>query len=342
MTVTLQDVSMITALPIEGKPLCMSTDSEGSRHQMEARIGMSPREPEAVDGGKKDRVLTDAPFTWIATSFANCPEDTNEDVIHTYACVYICYVISRTIFADRSGKNAQWMWLKALTVFDHKFSWGLATLAYLYRQAINCSYHLPEWVDMDAQLHRLDRRRQGKIKDWNKHHNKYVTMFELSVEEARSMPGTQLREHCPLAFNNYVRWFQENTQVDICPPAFDEDILEDPTSFDELAHGEYNKTIHKGYQTPFAPVLNFVDDMMLESFQRPAYLLKPRRGIKRYTPEDDANKGKKPVYGGSHMIEDVRRMRGMDNEDELEEPQPVVSKKLPTKRGRDHKTRGME
>ncbi|KAE8786241.1 mutator protein [Hordeum vulgare] len=39
-----------------------------------------------------------------------------------------------TIFADGTGKNAPWMWLKALTVFDNKFSWGSAALAYLYRQ----------------------------------------------------------------------------------------------------------------------------------------------------------------------------------------------------------------
>ncbi|KAE8797850.1 hypothetical protein D1007_26990 [Hordeum vulgare] len=40
----------------------------------------------------------------------------------------------RTIFADGTGKNAPWMWLKALTVFDNNFSWGSAALAYLYRQ----------------------------------------------------------------------------------------------------------------------------------------------------------------------------------------------------------------
>uniref|UniRef100_A0A8I6Y2E3 Uncharacterized protein n=1 Tax=Hordeum vulgare subsp. vulgare TaxID=112509 RepID=A0A8I6Y2E3_HORVV len=89
MTVTLQDVFMITALPIEGKPLCIRTDSEGWRQQMEALIGMSPPEPEAEDGGKKDRVLAGAPFTWIATNFAHCPEDANDDVIQTYARVYM-------------------------------------------------------------------------------------------------------------------------------------------------------------------------------------------------------------------------------------------------------------
>ncbi|KAE8783743.1 serine/threonine-protein phosphatase 7 [Hordeum vulgare] len=134
MTVTLQDVFMITGLSIEGKPLCMSTDSEGWRHQMDALIGMSPLEPEVEHGGKKDRVPAGASFTWIPANFAHCPEDANDEVIQTYACVYMWYVISRTIFVGSTGKNASWMWLKALTVFDNKFSWGSASLAYLYRQ----------------------------------------------------------------------------------------------------------------------------------------------------------------------------------------------------------------
>jgi len=36
MTVTLQDIAMITDLPIDGNPLCMSTDSDGWRAQMYA------------------------------------------------------------------------------------------------------------------------------------------------------------------------------------------------------------------------------------------------------------------------------------------------------------------
>ncbi|KAE8814558.1 Disease resistance protein RPM1 [Hordeum vulgare] len=131
---------MITALPIEGKPLCMSTNFEGWRQQMEALIGMSPPDPEAEDGGKKDRVSAGTPFTWITTNFAHCPKDANDDVIQTYARVYMWYVISRTIFANGSVKNAQRMWPKVLKVFDNKFNSGSATLVYLYRQVINCGY----------------------------------------------------------------------------------------------------------------------------------------------------------------------------------------------------------
>ncbi|VAI18488.1 unnamed protein product [Triticum turgidum subsp. durum] len=58
MTVTLQDIAMITDLLIKGNPLCMSTDSDGWCEKMHALIGMvppEPREPEAEDK-KKERV----------------------------------------------------------------------------------------------------------------------------------------------------------------------------------------------------------------------------------------------------------------------------------------------
>ncbi|KAE8797831.1 serine/threonine-protein phosphatase 7 [Hordeum vulgare] len=267
MTVTLQDVSMITALSIEGNPLCMSTDSEGWRQQMEALIGMSPQEPEVEDGGKKDRVPVGAPFTWIAANFAHCPEDADDEVIQRYARVYMWYVISRTIFVDDTGKNAPWMWLKALTVFDNKFSWGSAALAYLYRQLDDaCRMTTKDggvggcgmtaiWCRAELWL---GRRRQRKIKDWHNHHKSYAIMFEQSVQAASGIQRTQHRQHCPLAFNNYLRWFQESTRVEIYPPAYEEDILEEPTEYDALAQGDHNKLIREGYQTSFAPVLNFV------------------------------------------------------------------------------------
>ncbi|KAE8784218.1 mutator protein [Hordeum vulgare] len=470
-------------------------------------------EPEVEDGGKKDRVPAGATFTWIAANFAHCPKDADDEVIQRYARIYMWYVISRTIFADGTCKNAPWMWLKALTVFDNKFSWGSAALAYLYRQLddgcrrttkdggvggcmlllsvwswerlpvgrpkssqwntwddhgnpvrqptwaykwdlvsevaseVNLLYkqytnemdsltpeqvewepygvgtnfggahtfelnplcvqerhlwlmrcplicnwavefhlphrvmrqfgyfhpHLPEWVDTDTQLHRLDRRRQRKIKDWQKHHKSYVFMFEQSVQATSSIQRTQYRQHCPLAFSNYLRWFQESTRVEICPPAYEEDILEEPTEYDALAQGGYNKLIREGYQTSFAPVLNFVhkevkkqadesedildntprgqkgesalrlfikaaDDMTLKAFQRSAYMLKPRKEFKRYSPDDYA-KGKNPVAGGSRLS----RMRSMDDEveddddDESDDPEQFVvarRKKLVSKRGR--------
>ncbi|XBI08897.1 hypothetical protein VPH35_136566 [Triticum aestivum] len=138
MIVTLEDVSLITGLAIDGRPLCMSTDSDGCRQQMTAFIGMSPTEAEAdVEEGeekkKKERKAAGAAFTWIQRNFANCPADATDDVIQTHARVYMWYVVSRTLFPDSTGMNTPWMWLKALTIFHSGWSWGSATLAYLYR-----------------------------------------------------------------------------------------------------------------------------------------------------------------------------------------------------------------
>ncbi|XP_073362449.1 serine/threonine-protein phosphatase 7 long form homolog [Aegilops tauschii subsp. strangulata] len=354
MTVMLQDIAMITGLPIDGNPLCMNTDSDGWRAQMHALIGMvppEPREPEAEDK-KMERVAAGATFTWISSNFSTCPEDANEDMVKTYARVYMWYMISRTMFADGTGKNAPWMWLKALTVFDSKWSWGSATLAYLYRQLdeaccrhtggiagcllalsiwsweclpvgrpktvkyedwddkddalrlptwaykwdvlnettndpsvmyklykseldaitpeqvewepygkgesfgnpmefrlnpmctrdrdlwhmrcplicnwavelhlphrVFCQFglfqpHPPEWEDTNKLLHALDRKKQRKIQDSAKHHSKYVVQFALSVKQARAGKRAQLREHCPIAFNNYLTWFPTSTRVE--------------------------------------------------------------------------------------------------------------------------------
>ncbi|KAE8805337.1 hypothetical protein D1007_18573 [Hordeum vulgare] len=418
----------------------MSTDSEGWRQQIEALIGMSPQEPEVEDGGKKDRVPAGAPFTWIAANFAHCPEDADDEVIQRYARVYMWYVISRTIFADGTGKNASWMWLKALTVFDNKFSWGSAALAYLYWQVesepygvgpnfgdahtfdlnplcvqerhlwlmrcpLICNWavefhlphrvmhqfgyfqpHPPEWVDTDTQLHRLDRRRQRKIKDWQKHHKSYVISFEQSVQAASSIRRTQYRQHCPLAFNNYRKEVKKQADesediLDNTPggkkgesalrlfikeqgqklrrlsnilgcrdPEYvspsrsgssERNTLDDSASsgarMDDgditSAANTQRNTVEDDVDTP-----EVADGMTLKAFQRSAYMLKPRKEFRRYSPDDYA-KGKNPVAGGSRLS----RMRSMDDEDEDDDDdesddteQFVVArrKKLVSKRGR--------
>ncbi|XP_010233281.1 protein MAIN-LIKE 1 [Brachypodium distachyon] len=136
MTVTLQDVSMILALPIGGEPVCINTASSGWRQQMADLIG---RAPEAPEDPANDRVPAGATYTWIVENFSECPEDAAIEVVEQYARVYVWYVITRTLLADGGGRTAQWHWLKALTVWDSNWSWGTAALAYFYRQVINIS-----------------------------------------------------------------------------------------------------------------------------------------------------------------------------------------------------------
>ncbi|KAI4981468.1 hypothetical protein ZWY2020_021960 [Hordeum vulgare] len=80
------------------------------------------------------------------------------------------------------------------------------------------------------------------------------------------------------------------------------------------------------------------DDMTLKASQRSAYVLKPRKEFKRYSPDDYA-KGKNPVAGSSRLS----RMRSRedevedDDDDESDDPDQFVvarRKKLVSKRGR--------
>ena len=106
---------------------------------------------------------------------------------------------------------------------------------------------------------RLDRKKQRKIKDWAKHHNKYVIQWALALEQARARKRAKLREHCPIAFNNYLTWFLGVTRVEVCKPVYDDKILEEPTVFDEVAQHEYNALVRKGNSViPARPMMNFV------------------------------------------------------------------------------------
>ena len=86
------------------------------------------------------------------------------------------------------------------------------------------------------------------------------------------------------------------------------------------------------------------DNMTLqEAQQRSAYMLREKKGIRRFTPDDWIKKGKEPAVRDERPGRStaVRRMRSIDSDDEDEDeleideqPQRVGTKKIPPKRGR--------
>ncbi|VAI07189.1 unnamed protein product [Triticum turgidum subsp. durum] len=395
MTVTLQDVSMILALPIEGVPVCFSTGAAGWRARMFELIGAVPAVPEDPT---KNRVPAGATYVWIVEHFSQCPDDASEETVQQYARAYLWYVISRTLFADGGGRTAPWMWLKALSGWDSKQSRGSAALAYLYRQldeaccrrkdeasiggplvllsvwmwehfsvgrprvigydawddhdnplrkptwaykwdkvseftgdpnrmyreytnefdtltseqvtwqpygardnfAFICDFQLnpkcteeshlwlmrcpliclyavefhlpqrvmtqfglfqdtpPKWKDTDVALHGLDKMKQKKIKNWESYHDKFIKKWNYVVRVANDNRQVHLQEYDEAAFDKYLRWFLSESRVELCPPAYEEGILEAPTGFEGTANLEYNRLIREGRQTGFAPVINFI------------------------------------------------------------------------------------
>ncbi|KAK1694577.1 hypothetical protein QYE76_011274 [Lolium multiflorum] len=121
MTPTLQDVSMILGLPIQGEPLCMNTTSDGWREQMANLIGMAPPAPE----NPKERAPAGAPFGWIRTNFGELlPEGAERDTIRTYTRVYLWYMLSMTLFADSGvGRSLSQDWEQD---WERRYWWMLA------------------------------------------------------------------------------------------------------------------------------------------------------------------------------------------------------------------------
>ncbi|XP_047065652.1 uncharacterized protein LOC124673660 [Lolium rigidum] len=232
---------------------------------MENLIGMAPPPPE----DPKERAPAGAPFDWIWLNFGQCPEGANRDTIRTYTCVYLWYMISRTLFPDSGGKLAHWCWLKALKVLEHRWSRGTAALAYLYRQLDEtchrtgsggiggCLLLLSVW-SWDRLS--VGRPRILNERPWHHHRNNldreptwaylwdnvsemtsdpkimymhYTEELDTLTAEQGCPPQWQDTDHT--LHSNYLQWFHQSTRIELVKPAYDDDILDDPIEFDEVA-----------------------------------------------------------------------------------------------------------
>ncbi|MQL69321.1 hypothetical protein Taro_001598 [Colocasia esculenta] len=64
------------------------------------------------------------------------PEDASVEVVKRHARALLLHLLDCTIFSDKTGNSVPLMYLPLLEDFDQvgRYSWGGATLAYLYRQ----------------------------------------------------------------------------------------------------------------------------------------------------------------------------------------------------------------
>ncbi|KAK1257686.1 hypothetical protein QJS04_geneDACA016812 [Acorus gramineus] len=93
MTVTLQDVAVLTGLPIDGKPVTGITDCDDWGHVCEDLLGVGPL-AEKIKGG---RIY----LSWLKETFSIVPDiDLDDDILQQYARAYILFVLGSTIFAN--------------------------------------------------------------------------------------------------------------------------------------------------------------------------------------------------------------------------------------------------
>jgi hypothetical protein len=86
----------------------------------------------------------------------------------------------------------------------------------------------------------------------------HIKTFQQRVAETKRAKGINVVDHSDEGFNNYLRWFQPRTRLQLLPDAYTDVILEESLPFDQLSNLAYNKLVIEGRQVPFAPAINFV------------------------------------------------------------------------------------
>ncbi|RYQ90280.1 hypothetical protein Ahy_B09g096457 isoform D [Arachis hypogaea] len=134
-TVTLQDMAYQFGLPIDGFPVsgCLSDfeqlmeDGKPVWQWFEELFGELP----PVDCIDEFTVS----YGWFQNRFRVMPTDATEPTVQVYARGYIMMLLSMMLFGDKSGARVHLRWLPYVADLDElgKYSWGSATLCWLYR-----------------------------------------------------------------------------------------------------------------------------------------------------------------------------------------------------------------
>ncbi|QHO22831.1 protein MAIN-LIKE 1-like [Arachis ipaensis] len=73
--------------------------------------------------------------SWFQEMFGECPEGADEEIVRRYARAYIMMLLGTQLFADKSGNRIHIRWLPYVARLENMggYSWGSASLAWLYR-----------------------------------------------------------------------------------------------------------------------------------------------------------------------------------------------------------------
>ncbi|QHO33888.1 uncharacterized protein DS421_9g262240 [Arachis hypogaea] len=145
VTVTLEDVSYILDLPINGEAIIGRSDSS---HQflVENYMACFGREP-----SPQDHVLGKVNIAWVRRCRGTERCDTQQS-IERYVRTHIFCVLGTIVFSDKSTTSLNSKFLPLLRDFDRisSYSWGEACLAHLYRSLCRTSRY--RCKEMDGPL----------------------------------------------------------------------------------------------------------------------------------------------------------------------------------------------
>ncbi|VAH79378.1 unnamed protein product [Triticum turgidum subsp. durum] len=126
MTVTLQDVAMLFALPIDGRPVCSSTDHDYGQMVLDC-LGHDPR-------GQSMPGKSFLHYKWLKKHFYELPEGADDHTVQRHVLAYILSLLCGVLFPDGTGRMSLiYLPLIADLSLVGTYSWGSAALAFLYR-----------------------------------------------------------------------------------------------------------------------------------------------------------------------------------------------------------------
>ncbi|KAL8121782.1 hypothetical protein AgCh_018503 [Apium graveolens] len=128
-TITLQDVSIILGLRVDGRAVSGCTEFKGGwSNLIESVFGKAPGKHD-LDGGRLR-------LNWLAKLLPALSDDANEDELIQYTQTYMLQLIGGILFTDHQGSQVHCMFPPLIQNLDRSktLSWGAGVLAFLYRE----------------------------------------------------------------------------------------------------------------------------------------------------------------------------------------------------------------
>ena len=95
--------------------------------------------------------------------------------------------------------------------------------------------------------------------NWEKEHHNYVVEWNQECYKFEvGLGNAETRVLDIDNYNNYVAWLSGVTRLELCPPAFPQDIVDGPLDYEQLSRSQYAKLVREGRRTEFAPLINFM------------------------------------------------------------------------------------
>ncbi|XP_066159430.1 uncharacterized protein [Oryza sativa Japonica Group] len=162
---------------------------------------------------------------------------------------------------------------------------------FMYQCPLICfwavEYHLPhrvmrqfgkkqDWpvedISTGVELHKYDRVRTKKVKDWGLEHNRYIDEWRTAGRNDRYIETI----HQNHLFSEYLRWLHRTYRLFLRPTWTEADIEDDRDS--DEGRNPYDVRTTVGYQMEHAPLRDRVSRELLRSVNEMGHALQAPRG----------------------------------------------------------------